>query len=615
MMASSSNGNNQEEIKCEFLVKEGRYKVSPLSASYSYQKTTYQTNHGNPVKLSMVTSNCEGGLYGRLVYNYGRELFTFAYKESTRQQDTDNKILDKKAYKSAIPLCHDFNLITRSPDTLNLIVGFNTGQMQLINVVKYEIMKNFNESRNIDNSKITCIKWIPGKDNLFIASYFSGNIYMYDDNLPCSNGPITYSVVKESDDFSVYTSKSKLQQRNPIYKWTIGKGAVNDMAFSPDCRHLATVSQDGFMRVINYETNTVISTMKSYFGGLLCVAWSSDGKCVATGGEDDLVTVWSFTEGVVIARCDGHRSWVNAVAFDPYTIFVTNRDDASFSGSEDEANINCHRNGSNEVENSNVLSYRIGSVGQDTQFLLWDIGEDILTSERHRKQPQTVTVNSNTNSNSNTISRASINDLKIDGISDYSNKSDSSSSNNKSDHSHNNSNNSNNNNNNNNTSITTTTNNNGSNSNSNSHLKVSPHLSKSNSFLKDKPEKEKKEKKDKWDKRFGTGRKKHPFGKIHPQKEKVESKESTSINIQYQCPSITEIPLIEPIVARKIAHERVTSLAFTEDCITCASQDGQITIWIRPNISTPLNTDPANEGTVQSCKSSQTSQSSIGTVL
>ncbi|EDV23652.1 uncharacterized protein TRIADDRAFT_26155 [Trichoplax adhaerens] len=518
-MASSSNGNNQEEIKCEFLVKEGRYKVSPLSASYSYQKTTYQTNHGNPVKLSMVTSNCEGGLYGRLVYNYGRELFTFAYKESTRQ-DTDNKILDKKAYKSAIPLCHDFNLITRSPDTLNLIVGFNTGQMQLINVVKYEIMKNFNESRNIDNSKITCIKWIPGKDNLFIASYFSGNIYMYDDNLPCSNGPITYSVVKESDDFSVYTSKSKLQQRNPIYKWTIGKGAVNDMAFSPDCRHLATVSQDGFMRVINYETNTVISTMKSYFGGLLCVAWSSDGKCVATGGEDDLVTVWSFTEGVVIARCDGHRSWVNAVAFDPYTIFVTNRDDASFSGSEDEANVNCHRNGSNEVENSNVLSYRIGSVGQDTQFLLWDIGEDILTSERHRKQPQTVTVNSNTNSNSNTISRASINDLKIDGISDYSNKSDSSSSNNKSDHSHNNSNNSNNNNNNNNTSITTTTNNN----------------------------------------------------------------ESTSINIQYQCPSITEIPLIEPIVARKIAHERVTSLAFTEDCITCASQDGQITIWIRPNI-------------------------------
>uniref|UniRef100_A0A673MND9 Uncharacterized protein n=1 Tax=Sinocyclocheilus rhinocerous TaxID=307959 RepID=A0A673MND9_9TELE len=34
--------------------------------------------------------------------------------------------------------------------------------------------------------------------------------------------------------------------------------------------------------------------MKSYFGGLLCVSWSPDGKYLATGGEDDLVTVWSF---------------------------------------------------------------------------------------------------------------------------------------------------------------------------------------------------------------------------------------------------------------------------------------------------------------------------------
>ena len=85
-MASNSNDSNNDELKCEFFVKEGRYKVSPLSTSYSYPKSTYQTNnHSHPVKVSMVTSNCEGGLYGRLVYNYGRELFTFAYKETARQ--------------------------------------------------------------------------------------------------------------------------------------------------------------------------------------------------------------------------------------------------------------------------------------------------------------------------------------------------------------------------------------------------------------------------------------------------------------------------------------------------------------------------------------------------
>ena len=30
--------------------------------------------------------------------------------------------------------------------------------------------------------------------------------------------------------------------------------------------------------------------MKSYFGGLLCVTWSPDGRYIATGGEDDLIT-------------------------------------------------------------------------------------------------------------------------------------------------------------------------------------------------------------------------------------------------------------------------------------------------------------------------------------
>ncbi|CAM9113694.1 unnamed protein product [Bubo scandiacus] len=59
--------------------------------------------------------------------------------------------------------------------------------------------------------------------------------------------------------------------------------------------------------------------MKSYFGGLLCVCWSPDGRYVVTGGEDDLVTVWSFAEGRVVARGHGHKSWVNAVAFDPFT--------------------------------------------------------------------------------------------------------------------------------------------------------------------------------------------------------------------------------------------------------------------------------------------------------
>ena len=36
-----------------------------------------------------------------------------------------------------------------------------------------------------------------------------------------------------------------------------------------------------------------------------------------TGGQDDLVTIWSFKENKIIARCQGHRSWVYI-----YLIFI-----------------------------------------------------------------------------------------------------------------------------------------------------------------------------------------------------------------------------------------------------------------------------------------------------
>jgi WD40 repeat protein len=38
----------------------------------------------------------------------------------------------------------------------------------------------------------------------------------------------------------------------------------------------------------------LVGTARSYFGGLLCAAWSPDGKYIVAGGEDDLVTVYRF---------------------------------------------------------------------------------------------------------------------------------------------------------------------------------------------------------------------------------------------------------------------------------------------------------------------------------
>lgn len=49
-----------------------------------------------------------------------------------------------------------------------------------------------------------------------------------------------------------------------------------------------------------------------------------------------------------------------------------------------------------------------------------------------------------------------------------------------------------------------------------------------------------------------------------------------------QCPRMSEVPVIEPLVVKKIAHERLTALVFREECLVTACQDGYVCTWARP---------------------------------
>lgn len=232
-----------------------------------------------------------------------------------------------------------------------------------------------------------------------------------------------YQPFKSGDGYTILTCKSKTT-RNPLYKWqfsTETNCSINEFCFSPCGQFLAIVSQDGFLRVFNYDKMELIGIARSYFGGFLCVCWSPDGKYIVVGGEDDLVTVWSVNERRVVARGQGHRSWVSVVAFDPYTSY-SNWDGPDFS--DDETTIIndgyiCYNNEnhndityesnqpignggsvgggkrptSSSFRDSTCMpeklgtSYRLGSVSQDTHFCLWDITEDLLRQSyeiRHR---------------------------------------------------------------------------------------------------------------------------------------------------------------------------------------------------------------------------------------
>jgi len=59
------------------------------------------------------------------------------------------------------------------------------------------------------------------------------------------------------------------------------------------------------------------------------------------------------------------------------------------------------------------------------------------------------------------------------------------------------------------------------------------------------------------------------------------------------CPRLSDTPLLEPVVTKKIAHERLTALVFRDECIVTACQDGYVCTWARPGRGT---------GTVGDCE-------------
>ena len=82
------------------------------------------------------------------------------------------------------------------------------------------------------------------------------------------------------------------------------------MAFSPDGKRLASASWDKTVKVWDAATGQESLTLKGHTDGVMSVAFSPDGKRLASASEDQTVKVWDAATGQELLTLKGHTGRV-----------------------------------------------------------------------------------------------------------------------------------------------------------------------------------------------------------------------------------------------------------------------------------------------------------------
>ena len=177
-------------------------------------------------------------------------------------------------------------------------------------------------------------------------------------------------------------------------------GPVQGLAFRPDGAQLAVAGgapgTSGEVRVYDTKTFAKIGpTLEGHSDVVMSVAWSADGKWLATGSQDKTARLWLWPDGKELKLFKDHSDAVTKVCFSPdgKALYTASMDHNLRRYDTDKGTLVRAFTGHNEGVTAMAFSAQnnyLVSAGSETELRRWD-PETGVNSSKHGGHSATVT--------------------------------------------------------------------------------------------------------------------------------------------------------------------------------------------------------------------------------